>query len=167
MHEAARCRHPTRRRRGAPGQPGGLKGKVRDAVGGLLRDFARWKDMMPAEGHVVAVATMLDESGYTEMWKQDKSAEAPGRLENLKELVRALADFESWPDSSTTCRWCWKTRNVVTTTRQPDDAARRQGAGIRHVFLPGWEEGIFPNQRSMDESGNRASRRNAASPMWA
>ena len=51
--------------------------------------------MSDREDHVVTVPTLLDESGYTDMWQQDKSPEAPGRLENLKELVRALADFET------------------------------------------------------------------------
>ena len=54
-----------------------------------------WRALLDRDGHVVTVATVLDESGYTAMWQQDKSPEAPGRLENLKELVRALADFET------------------------------------------------------------------------
>ncbi len=77
------------------GRDGGLKGACGRASDALLRGFGRWRAHAGADGHVVTVATMLDESGYTEMWKQDKSPEAPGRLENLKELVRALADFET------------------------------------------------------------------------
>jgi DNA helicase-2/ATP-dependent DNA helicase PcrA len=97
MHEAARAqRHPADRRGGAAGrETGGLKGKVRGGARRTAARLRRWRDMLERDGHVVTVATMLDESGYTEMWKQDKSPEAPGRLENLKELVRALADFET------------------------------------------------------------------------
>ncbi len=135
---------------------GGLKGKVRDAVGGLLRDFGRWRAVLEGEGHVVTVATMLDESGYTEMWKQDKSAEAPGRLENLKELVRALADFETLGGFL----------DHVSLVMENEERAEgdkvslmtlhgAKGLEFDTVFLPGWEEGIFPNQRSMDESGNK------------
>ena len=76
-------------------EAGGLKGKLKEAIGGLLAGLGGGGKMLEVDGHVVTVATMLDESGYVEMWKQDKSPEAPGRLENLKELVRALADFET------------------------------------------------------------------------
>ncbi len=135
---------------------GGLKGKVRDAVGGLLRDFGRWRAMLESEGHVVTVATILDESGYTEMWKQDKSAEAPGRLENLKELVRALADFETLGGFLDHVSLVMENEE-----RAEDDKVSlmtlhgAKGLEFDTVFLPGWEEGIFPNQRSMDESGNK------------
>ncbi len=135
---------------------GGLKGKVRDAVGGLLRDFGRWRAMLEGDGHVVTVATMLDESGYTEMWKQDKSAEAPGRLENLKELVRALADFETLGGFLDHVSLVMENEE-----RAEDDKVSlmtlhgAKGLEFDTVFLPGWEEGIFPNQRSMDESGNK------------
>jgi hypothetical protein len=60
-----------------------------------IERFARWRAMLPNEGHVVMAATLLEESGYTEMWKQDRSPEAPGRLDNLKELLRAMADYET------------------------------------------------------------------------
>ncbi|MFL5288352.1 MAG: ATP-dependent helicase [Rhodopila sp.] len=134
---------------------GGLKGKVRTSVGSLLRDFARWRDMLDGAGHVVTVATMLDESGYTEMWKQDKSAEAPGRLENLKELVRALADFENLAGFL-------EHISLVMENEERDDNDKvslmtlhgAKGLEFDTVFLPGWEEGIFPNQRAMDENGN-------------
>jgi DNA helicase-2/ATP-dependent DNA helicase PcrA len=104
----------------------------------------------------VTVATMLDESGYTEMWKQDKSAEAPGRLENLKELVRALADFE------TLAGFLDHVALVVENEERSDSDKvslmtlhGAKGLEFDTVFLPGWEEGVFPNQRAMDESGNK------------
>ena len=97
---------------------------------------------------------MLDESGYTEMWQQDKSPEAPGRLENLKELVRALADFE-------TLAGFLDHVSLVMENEENADGDRvslmtlhgAKGLEFDTVFLPGWEEGLFPNQRAMDESG--------------
>ena len=137
-------------------ETGGLKGKVKEAIGTLLRNMGHWRDMLEGDGHVVTVATMLDESGYTEMWKQDKSPEAPGRLENLKELVRALADFE-------TLAGFLEHVALVVENEDRSDTGKvslmtlhgAKGLEFDTVFLPGWEEGVFPNQRSMDESGNK------------
>ena len=110
--------------------------------------------MLDHEGHVVTVATVLEESGYTEMWQQDKSPEAPGRLENLKELVRALADFETLAGFL----------DHVSLVMENEEAAAgdrvslmtlhgAKGLEFDTVFLPGWEEGLFPNQRALDEGG--------------
>jgi len=161
---ALRMLHETARTQGIPLaaaaayllETGGLKGKVREAIGTLLRNFARWRGMLGVDGHVVTVATMLDESGYTEMWTQDKSAEAPGRLENLKELVRALADFD-------TLAGFLDHVSLVMENEERAEGDRvslmtlhgAKGLEFDTVFLPGWEEGIFPNQRSLDESGNK------------
>jgi DNA helicase-2/ATP-dependent DNA helicase PcrA len=157
MHEAARAWGvPLSAAAARLVETGGLKGRLKEAVGGLLRHFGHWRDMLEVDGHVVTVATMLDESGYTEMWKQDKSAEAPGRLENLKELVRALADFETLGGFL----------DHVALVMENDDRSDTdkvslmtlhgaKGLEFDTVFLPGWEEGVFPNQRAMDESGNR------------
>ena len=110
--------------------------------------------MLERDGHVVTVATVLDESGYTAMWQQDKSPEAPGRLENLKELVRALADFE-------TLAGFLDHVSLVMENEENAEGDRvslmtlhgAKGLEFDTVFLPGWEEGLFPNQRSLDESG--------------
>jgi DNA helicase-2/ATP-dependent DNA helicase PcrA len=135
---------------------GAIKGRARAALEELFRGIATWHAMLEREGHVVTVATMLDESGYTEMWKQDKSAEAPGRLENLRELVRALADFETLEGFLD---------HVALVMENEDDSNPdrislmtlhgAKGLEFDTVFLPGWEEGIFPNQRSLDESGDK------------
>jgi DNA helicase-2/ATP-dependent DNA helicase PcrA len=135
-------------------EEGRLKGRVKEALGTLLRNLARWREMAEREGHVLAVATLLDESGYTEMWQQDKSPEAPGRLENLKELVRALADFE-------TLAGFLDHVSLVMENDEAPDADRvnlmtlhaAKGLEFDTVFLPGWEEGVFPNQRALDENG--------------
>ena len=110
--------------------------------------------MLGRDGHVVTVATLLDESGYTEMWKQDKSPDAPGRLENLKELVRALADFE-------TLAGFLDHVSLVMENEQNAEGDRAsmmtlhgaKGLEFDTVFLPGWEEGLFPSQRTLDEGG--------------
>ena len=135
-------------------ETGGLRGKVKEQVGELLRGFDRWREQVKHEGHVIAVATMLDESGYTDMWQQDKSPEAPGRLDNLKELVRALADFETLAGFLD---------HVSLVMENDEDAAGdrvnlmtlhgAKGLEFDTVFLPGWEEGLFPNQRALDEGG--------------
>ena len=133
---------------------GRLKGKVRDSMADLLRGFARWRAMLDTDGHLVTLATMLDESGYTEMWQKDKSPEAPGRLENLKELIRALSDFETLAGFL----------DHVALVMENEESAEgdrvslmtlhgAKGLEFDTVFLPGWEEGLFPNQRALDETG--------------
>ena len=137
-------------------QSGALKGRPREAMRELGAGFARWREMLESDGHVTTIATMLDESGYTEMWRQDKSIEAPGRLENLKELVRAMADFENLSGFLDHV-------SLVMENEEQADADRismmtlhaAKGLEFDHVFLPGWEEGVFPSQRTMDESGTK------------
>ena len=136
---------------------GTLRGKLRDSLRDLLQNFDRWREILGREGHVVALETMLDESGYLDMWKADKSPEAPGRLENLKELVRALADFEA-------LQGFLDHVSLVMENEERDDDAKlsmmtlhgAKGLEFDTVFLPGWEEGVFPNQRALDEGGNKS-----------
>jgi len=133
---------------------GALKGKVGAALSSLLAGFARWRAQLGTDGHVITLDTLLDESGYIEMWKQDKSPEAPGRIENLRELVRALAEFE-------TLDGFLDHVSLVMENESSDDADKismmtlhaAKGLEFDVVFLPGWEEGLFPSQRTMDESG--------------
>jgi DNA helicase-2/ATP-dependent DNA helicase PcrA len=155
MHEAARADDiPLAAAAARLIDTGGLRGKVKEQVTDLLRGFARWRAQAETEGHVVAVATMLDESGYTTMWQQDKSPEAPGRLDNLKELVRALGEFETLAGFLD---------HVSLVMENDEDAGSdrvnlmtlhgAKGLEFDTVFLPGWEEGLFPNQRALDEGG--------------
>ena len=136
---------------------GGLRGKARDGLRGLIAGFTGWRAMLPKEGHVTTLATLLDESGYVAMWQADKSPEAPGRLENLKELVRALADFETLEGFL----------DHVALVMELDESADTdkislmtlhgaKGLEFDTVFLPGWEEGVFPNQRALDEGGAKS-----------
>jgi DNA helicase-2/ATP-dependent DNA helicase PcrA len=138
-------------------QEGGLRGKLRDSLRDLLSNFDRWREILGREGHVVTLETMLEESGYIDMWKADKSPEAPGRLENLKELIRALADFEALQ------AFLDHVSLVMENEEQSDDAKLSmmtlhgaKGLEFDTVFLPGWEEGVFPNQRALDEGGNKS-----------
>ena len=133
---------------------GGLKGKVREALAEFFQGVARWREALPRDGHVLVVATLLEESGYTAMWQQDKSPDAPGRLDNLKELVRALADFE-------TLGGFLEHVSLVMENDQNAEGERvsmmtlhaAKGLELDTVFLPGWEEGLFPSQRTLDEGG--------------
>ena len=136
---------------------GGIRGKLKIALGELFRNFGHWRAQLESAGHVRTLEMVLDESGYTDMWKADKSPDAPGRLENLKELVRALADFE------TVQGFLEHVALVVENEEQAGDAKLSmmtlhgaKGLEFDTVFLPGWEEGVFPNQRALDEGGNKS-----------
>ena len=155
LHETARARSvPLAEAASRLLAEGGLKGRVRDSIKALLGNFVRWREMLRDEGHVVTLATMLDESGYTEMWQQDKSPEAPGRLDNLKELVRAMAEFESLPGFLDHVSLVMENEDTSITERVSLMTLHgAKGLEFDNVFLPGWEEGLFPSQRSMDESG--------------
>ncbi|MEL7262411.1 MAG: UvrD-helicase domain-containing protein [Pseudomonadota bacterium] len=108
----------------------------------------------PPVTHVELAEIILDESGYTAHWQNDKTPEAPGRLENLKELVKALEGFEN-------LQGFLEHVSLIMDNEQDDGGAKvsimtlhaAKGLEFPCVFLPGWEDGLFPSQRSMDESG--------------
>ena len=134
-----------------------LKPKPRTALRELMRGFARWRAVNEKEGHVVAAATVLDESGYTEMWKLDRSPEAPGRLDNLKELIRAMGDYPSLAGFLDHVALVMETdENAEMERIQLMTLHAAKGLEFDTVFLPGWEEGLFPSQRSMDEGGEKS-----------
>ncbi|OYQ31074.1 DNA helicase II [Sandarakinorhabdus cyanobacteriorum] len=130
---------------------------ARRALRGFLTDVARWRDAADTLNHAELAELVLEESGYVAMWQADKSTEADGRLDNLKELVRAMGDYPSL------------TAFLEHVSLVMDNEAAADGEKITimtlhaakglefdHVFLPGWEEGVFPSQRALDEGGTAA-----------
>lgn len=157
LHESARAAHlPLSGGIEKMLAEGGLKGKLASTLRALLEQFQEWREVLHQQGPVVALETLLEESDYIAMWKADKSPEAPGRLENLKELSRAMADFETLPAFLEHVA-------LVTEAETQEDNAKvsmmtlhgAKGLEFDTVFLPGWEEGVFPNQRAVDEGGNK------------
>ncbi|MDH4441484.1 MAG: UvrD-helicase domain-containing protein [Rhizobium sp.] len=131
-----------------------LKPKARKALFDVVMMFRRWSELLENTPHTELAEQVLEESGYTDMWKNDKSAEAPGRLDNLKELVRSMEAFES-------LRGFLEHVSLVMDVEQNEnmDAVSimtlhsAKGLEFETVFLPGWEEGLFPHQRALDEGG--------------
>ena len=161
-------------------QEGAIKGKGGGELRHLVDGIARWHEMTrgprvvisdsddsviedldspsefgsPETPHTELAEIILDESGYTAMWQNDKTPEAPGRLENLKELIKALESFEN-------LQGFLEHVSLIMDNEQADSDAKvsimtlhaAKGLEFPAVFLPGWEDGLFPSQRSMDESG--------------
>ena len=131
-----------------------LKPKPRGALRGVLDSFDRWRKQRDALPHNELAEIILDESGYTEMWQKDRSADAAGRLENLKELVRSMEEFENLQG------FLEHISLVMDKDKSADaDAVNimtlhsAKGLEFNTVFLPGWEEGLFPHQRTLDDQG--------------
>ncbi|RXT54983.1 ATP-dependent DNA helicase [Bosea sp. Tri-44] len=131
-----------------------LKPKARTSLRELVEAFARWSGRAEAMPQGELAELVLEESGYTEMWQKDRSADAAGRLENLKELVRSLDEFPDLPAFL-------EHVSLVMDADSGDGGARvsimtlhaAKGLEFDTVFLPGWEEGLFPSQRALDENG--------------
>ena len=131
-----------------------LTPQARRALGNLVGDMARWRSMGNDLSHPELARIILDESGYTAMWQADRTAEAAGRLENLSELVRAMEEYESLG------AFLEHVSLVMDNEAQADEAKvtimtihAAKGLEFDTVFLAGWEEGLFPSQRALDEGG--------------
>ncbi len=134
-----------------------LKPKVKATLAQLIADFERWRSLSGADGHIVLAAQVLDESGYIAMWQADKSIEAQGRIENLKELVSGMSDYESLPEFLEHVSLVLERNNDQTGAAISIMTLHgAKGLEFDAVFLPGWEEGLFPSKRGMDESGMKA-----------
>lgn len=155
IHDTARAlRIPMLEAAGNLAESDELKPKPRAALREVAANFERWQKALETTPHTELAETILEESGYTDMWKNDRSAEAPGRLENLKELVRSMEEYESL-------------RSFLEHVALVMDAEQNagldavsimtlhsaKGLEFETVFLPGWEEGLFPHQRALDEGG--------------
>ncbi|WP_412065078.1 ATP-dependent helicase [Rhizobium sp. SYY.PMSO] len=131
-----------------------MKPKARKALFDVVQSFRRWQGLLENTPHTDLAEQILEESGYTDMWKNDKSAEAPGRLENLKELIRSMDSFESmrgFLEHVALVMDAEQNENLDAVSIMTLHSAK--GLEFETVFLPGWEEGLFPHQRSLDESG--------------
>lgn len=130
------------------------KGTGKASLRQFFEDMNRWRQMLDTHDHVDVVKALLDESGYTTMWQQDNSPDAPGRLENLKEFVNAIEEFEYLPGFLDHVSLVTDNNNQTT-----DDFLSimtlhgAKGLEFDFVFLPGWEENVFPHPRSLKESG--------------
>ncbi|KQM35815.1 ATP-dependent helicase [Sphingomonas sp. Leaf10] len=131
-----------------------LTGAARKSLGRLVGDFARWRDMAQTLPHAELARQLLDESGYTAMYQAEKTAEAAGRLENLTELVRAMEEYESlgaFLEHVSLVMDNEASAEEPKVTIMTIHAAK--GLEFDTVFCVGWEEGLFPSQRSLDEGG--------------
>ena len=134
-----------------------IRGKARTALTVFLRDMDRWREQAEQSRLDELAEIVLDESGYTAMWREDKTPQAAGRLENLKELVRSMGEYDTLE------AYLEHVALLTDADRAPDEDEvslmtlhGAKGLEFPLVFLPGWEETVFPSQRSLDEGGTRS-----------
>ncbi|WP_169568466.1 ATP-dependent helicase [Sneathiella limimaris] len=134
-----------------------FKGKALAALKELMEHFANWRDQKDFIPPDELVDQVLDDSGYLQMWKDDKSTEAAGKVENLKELSQAMSEYEDLG------QFLEHVALVMENTEENGQdmvslMTLHAAKGLEYdvVFLPGWEEGLFPHQRALDENGFKA-----------
>jgi DNA helicase-2/ATP-dependent DNA helicase PcrA len=131
-----------------------LQSKVKNALRDLTDKFAHWQSLLSSLKPPELAELILEQSGYLDMWRQDKTLEAQGRSENLKELITAIAEFGSLQEFAEHVALVMETQNNTH-----DDMLTimtlhgAKGLEFETVFLPGFEEGLFPSQRTLDENG--------------
>ena len=131
-----------------------LPPRARNTIAALMADFLRWQEMSETVTPSELLRTVLAESGYDDMLKADRSAESAGRADNLVELARAMEEYETLGDFL-------EHVSLVMDNDAADDEEKvtimtmhaAKGLEFNNVFLPGWEEGVFPSQRALDEGG--------------
>ncbi|MGL5117215.1 MAG: ATP-dependent helicase, partial [Beijerinckiaceae bacterium] len=131
-----------------------FKPKVRKTLGDMMISFDRWAALFQTTRHSEVTETILEESGYIDMLKADRSADSAGRLDNLKELVRSMEEFEN-------LQGFLEHVSLVMEAAEGDSTEKvtlmtlhaAKGLEFETVFLPGWEEGLFPHPRALDEQG--------------
>ena len=131
-----------------------IRGRARSSLRAFVHDLDRWRRDAETLKHTEIAERILDESGYTQMWKDEKDAKAAGRLENLKELIQAMSEFptlEAYLEHVSLVLDVEGGRSEDEVFLMTLHSAK--GLEFPLVFLPGWEEGTFPSQRSLDEAG--------------
>ena len=155
--EARRMDRPLPQAAAALVETDALTPAARRSLKGLLADLARWREQAADLPHAELARVILEESGYVAMWQADKSTDADGRIENLIELTRAMADYPSLTS--------FLEHVSLVMDNDASDASEKltimtlhaaKGLEFDHVFLVGWEEGVFPSQRALDEGGSKA-----------
>ena len=133
-----------------------LPARTRTALANFLRDLDRWRGLAANVRHAELMETVLEESGYTDMVRADRSPQSQGRLDNLKELVQSMAQFDTLTAYLEHVSLVMDLdRGAGSDSVQIMTLHSAKGLEFPLVFLPGWEEGVFPSQRSMDEKGEK------------
>ena len=134
-----------------------IKPKTKLGLVKILQLFNKWRSDLKEKKHYELMEIILDESGYSKMLKNKKDLESEGRLENLKELIRGMHDFDNLQGFlehvalATSIDQDWEGQKVNLMTMHG-----AKGLEFDAVFLPGWEEGLFPHQKSLEEKGDLA-----------
>ena len=134
-----------------------LGANARNSIKKFIEDIDRWKTKINKINHIELAKIILEESGYSKMWLNNKSIEAPGRLENLKELISALRDFSNMNEFLEHISLVMENeRNYKLDMVNIITMHSAKGLEFENVFLAGWDEGLFPHQKSLEEKGNES-----------